>query len=473
MTRRRAREAAFALIILSAFLTGPTTAWSQSDAGDETVFAPFASQVRLAISDPRVRITWNDAGGIVTDYRIYRSTEPITTETLAAAEIVGTAEPGDEGFIDVPAAPGAYYYAVVAEDPSGNPYPVVIPGRNASYRAVEIENLATEAERAARVRDLDAAVVRAEGRSAIEITAVTSREGRTIAVYRSTDPITTEADLADASLVREVPSESPRLVDLPVPGVGYYYAAVDAGLLLAGGLEITPGANATVEPTEIPLDTARATPRDEAPATGASPTDRPQPEPDAGTQADEPPPAAETPVSEPPAKADLEVVFEPEVAAGRGVPLPFLQLQSQLASGRRLGDPRILIPERSQLRPEAEAAVESLLTRLEPQRRAEPGVTILQDDRLPEPEGAEYTLRTILDGPFRRMAWESALEQIRNYLTLPLTPELEARAHFYRAQAYYFLGERQRAVLEFLLARDLYYVEVEAWLERILGDGGA
>ncbi|MFW5814483.1 MAG: tetratricopeptide repeat protein, partial [Spirochaetota bacterium] len=192
--------------------------------------------------------------------------------------------------------------------------------------------------------------------------------------------------------------------------------------------------------------------------------------------ADEPTPEREAtatePPAEPPAEADLEVVFSPEVAPGRGVPLPFLQLQSQLATGRRLSDPRILIPERSTLGPEAEAAVESLLARMTPESPVQSGATILPDDRLPEPEGAEYTLRTILDGPFRRMAWESALEQFRNYFTLPLTPELEARAHFYRAQIYYFLGQEQRAVLEFLLARDTYYVEVEAWLDRILGHGG-
>lgn len=470
MPGRSGRSAAACLLLLATLLVAPATSWSQSEPGAETVFAPFVSRVRLAISDPRVRITWNDAEQIVTSYRVYRSTEPITTGTLGDAELVGTAEPGDEGFIDVPPAPGDYYYAVVAENPAGDPYPVIIPGRNASYRAVAIENVATEAERAARVRDLDATVVRTEGRSAIEITAVASREGRTIAVYRSTEPIETEAGLADASLVREVPSESPRLVDLPVPGVGYYYAAVDARLLLAGGLEIAPGENATVEPTEIPLDVARA-----AGVATDGPAADARPEPTEQPPADEPTPEREAPAqaAELPAEADLEVVFTPEVAPGRGVPLPFLQLQSQLATGRRLSDPRILIPERSALRPQAEAAVESLLARMTPEAPAQSGPTILPDDRLPEPEGAEYTLRTILDGPFRRMAWESALEHFRNYFTLPLTPEFEARAHFYRAQIYYFLGQEQRAVLEFLLARDAYYVEVEAWLDRILGNGGA
>lgn len=467
MPGRRGRAVVLHLVLLTALVLVPTIVWSQADAGGEVVFAPFASQLRLAISDPRVRITWNDAADIVTDYRIYRSTEPITTESLGDAELVGTAGPDDEGFIDVPPDPGAYYYAVVAENPAGDPYPVIIPGRNASYRAVEIENLATEAERAARVRGLNAAVVRAEGRSLIEVTAVASREGRTVAVYRSTEPIATEADLADASLVREVPSESPRLLDLPVPGVGYYYAAVDAGLLLAGGLEITPGENATVEPAEIPLATTRDEP---------APSARPAPSSDpAGEQPSTPTSAREleTAPGEIRPEADLEVVFEPEAIVGRGVPLPFLQLQSQLATGLRLADPRILIPERSQLRPAAEAALESLLARIEPEPSTEHGPTFLPDDRLPDPEGAEYTLRTILDGPFRRMAWESALEQIRNFLTLPLTPELEARAHYYRAQIYYFLGDEQRAVLEFLLARDAYYVEVETWLGRILGDGGA
>ena len=42
--------------------------------------------------------------------------------------------------------------------------------------------------------------------------------------------------------------------------------------------------------------------------------------------------------------------------------------------------------------------------------------------------------------------------------------DVEARAHFYLAQAYYFQAKYKIAFLEFLLARDLYYTDVQPWL---------
>src|SRR6056297_241984 len=204
---------------------------AQSGEAEDAPFAPFVSRLRLSIRDPQVRVTWEDAADILTDYRVYRSREPITNETLSEATFIASVAPGEEAYIDIPPTPGGYHYAVLAESPAGNPYRVVIPGRNASFRAVVIENVATEAERAARVERIDAVVVDTEGRRAIELTAVADREGRSLAVYRATTRIDDVADLANASLVREIDSAEARLIDLPVPGVAYYYAAVDSALL--------------------------------------------------------------------------------------------------------------------------------------------------------------------------------------------------------------------------------------------------
>ncbi len=418
-------------------LVSAATVSAQSSGAEDAPFAPFVSRLRLSIRDPQIRVTWEDAADIVAEYRVYRSREPITNETLSEATFIATVGPGEEAYIDIPPAPGGYHYAVLAESPAGNPYRVVIPGRNASFREVVIENVATEAERAARVERIDAIVVETEGRRAIELTAVADREGRTLAVYRATTPIDDVTDLADAAFVREVDSAEARLIDLPVPGVAYYYATVDSALLLAGGAEIVMGENATAAPVEIPLRIA------------------------AGPTASRPP-ARETPADAP--------LFSPPATTARGLPVPFLQLQNRLATGRRLQDPRIMIPDTKPLREETERTVDSLLSGLGPRTTPGTSLTVLDEDRIPDPEGAEYTLRTILDGPFARRAWEEAIGQLDNFFSLPLTPELEARAYFYRGQAFHFLGERQRAVLELLLARDYYYVESDAWLDRILGN---
>jgi hypothetical protein len=461
MHHRRERSltgSLLAIVIVLCLLPAAETGAQTEERADE-VFAPFVSRLRLAIRDPQVRITWEDSPDLITTYRVYRSTEPITNESFPQAELVATVEPGEEAFIDIPPEPGDYYYSVLAERPSGTPYRIVIPGRNASFRAVAIENIATEAERAARIVRIDAALVRAQGQPAIEVTAVADRDGRTIAIYRSTDPLDNPSDLENASLVREVPSGAIRVIDLPVPGVPYYYAAVDSGLLLAGNATVAPGENATAAPTEIPLRTAAAP---ETAATEPPSAVRPRP-------SQQPQPA------EPATRPDSERGRQPEPSVSaapfsgqRRTPLPFLKLDSDLVTGRRLGDTRIVVPRRAELPPEAEADIAALTARVSERPSPDLSPSILPPDQLPDPEGAEYTLRTVLDGPFARMAWESVVEQLDNFLSLPLTSDLEARAHFYRAQAYYFMGDRPRAILEFLLARDRYYVRVQEWLRGVL-----
>ena len=449
--RRETHVRRILTVLLLTVLLGLRGEAQETDA--ETPQAPLVSRIRLSVRDPQIRISWEEPGKPVEEYRVYRAGQPITGLSLHEALQVGTVRAGERAHIDTPAKPGTYYYAVVAVDPDGAAYEIIVADRNATYRPVTITSTATQAERAARVERIEWTLATMDGRTVIEIRVVADREGRSIAVYRSTSPLASLRDLEQkAALVREVDSGTAFLTDLPVPGVEYYYAALDTELLLAGGGTIRPGENATTDPAEIPLEVHAQTP---------GPL---QPGPPRAT---EPAEAVEPAMTGPPAAE----AAEPERAAAapvRPLPLPLLHLESRLSTGRRLHDPRILIPQRASVDRETEQSVSTLLERMGERRRERPAPTVLPEDRLPDPRGAEYTLRTILDGPFRRWAWEEAIVQLGNYFTLPLTPDLAARAHFYRAQAYYFTGERQRAILEFLLARDHYYVEVRAWLDHLL-----
>ena len=111
-----------------------------------------------------------------------------------------------------------------------------------------------------------------------------------------------------------------------------------------------------------------------------------------------------------------------------------------------------------------------MLGRLTPRSPESLRPEVLPEDMLPSPRGAEFTLRTILDGPFTNLAWEDALLQLNNFLSLPLSSDIRSRALFYRAQCFFFTGESERAFVEFLLARDMHFAEVEGWLDVILSD---
>jgi hypothetical protein len=399
----------------------------------EPAFAPFVSRFRLAIADPQVLITWEPAPGTVDGYAIYRDSEEITTERLDEAELVDAVGPDAESYVDIPPEPGSYHYAVVVLTASGAPIRFVIPGRNASFRPVEITETATDLQRSADIERFSAEI---EDPRTIAISLSSDKPGRTIAVYRSTRPITTFESLADATLFREVTSQTREVLDFPVPGVEYYYAAVDTARILAGEVAFEPGVNATGEAISLPLD--------DAPTVTVETEDEQDPE-----EIEDLTTAAARPVV-------------------RAMPLPFLQLQNRLTSETALEDPRLGLSERRDVSDATLASVERLLEDVTVGSVPPPGPAILPEDTAPEPTGAEYTLRTILDGPFARLAWEEALDQLERFFDLPLNPELEARAHYYRAQLKHYLGQRQSAILEFLLARDRYYVETEQWIAHIL-----
>lgn len=62
-----------------------------------------------------VRVTWMDVDDTSVTYRVYRHTDPITSETvLSKAKLLGQVRPGVQQYADTLEDPGKYYYAVTA-----------------------------------------------------------------------------------------------------------------------------------------------------------------------------------------------------------------------------------------------------------------------------------------------------------------------------------------------------------------------
>jgi len=489
---------------------------SQDDVDATEVFAPFVSRLRVSVRDPQVRLTWRDSEDVSGPYLIYRHTEPISNSTITDATFVGSVDGGVQSFIDSPDYVGEYYYAVLAEMEDQVPYPIFIPGRNTTYNAVAIENTETVPERSAVATAISTEVTQIGDQPAIRIVFEADKDDRHMLVYRSTEPFESLDDIRDASMVRETASDSGNVIDMPVPGVAYYYAVADTEAILGGVVTFIPGENTTAEPTEIPLvvgeaPVSEAVAEAEAPAetaTGEPGTTEPEVAEESATsqepaEAEEEPGAAEEPgtaetevaeeaepeepgivvvapqeslrpistTRELPQMPELPSEVEPvlETHPSRPVPLPFLALQTEVATGAQLEPLNTGIPSRAvALSQQAQASLTELMESLEPLPPLTVYPAVLDDDRLPDPQGAEAVLRDIVRGAFAEREWQEAIDALDDYFSLPLTPELQARGHFYRAQAHYFLGEQQSAFAEFLLARDFYYVEVSPWVDLIL-----
>lgn len=393
---------------------------AQPPAEEQEAMSPFVSGLRVAIRDPRVRLTWREEHDNVALHRIYRAGEEIREENFAEAKLVGTVDAGTETFVDVPSEEGSYYYAVLAETNDGELRKVFLPFRNKTTQAAEISAVADRVEPPAEVISISA-----ERRGdEILLRFQANRPNRNLAIFRSTKEVASLDDLAVATRIDIVESDRRSYTDFPVPGISYFYGAFDTEAVAEGEISFDAGRNVSSQPVRIPIDVAtmsRTIPEEQLP---------------------------------------------------RRRPLPFLMIDETLREGRSLArSPLRLTAARQELSEETASAVEAALGPLRsPADQAPPKSVILPEERLTDAKGPRFTLKTIAEGPFAAGRWQEAARLLENMLTISLPEDVEARVHFYLGQARYFSGDTQRAFLEFVLAREVYFLETKPWIDRVILD---
>ncbi len=420
------RRSAFLMVgtcILVGFTFLGVPAGAQEAARDDTnqeVFAPFVSRLRVAVRDPQIRLTWRDSTDLTDgSYRVYRHSREITAETIDDAELVAEIQPGVETYLDTPDQEGSYYYAVLAAEPDGRTYPILVPFRNKTLRPVEVTRMATEEELAAEI-----AGIRAQAQdSSIVVVFDPSRNERTLSVYRSTEPFESLDSVSDATLLDEIDSTNRRFIDYPVPGVDYYYGVFDRVLIERDSVEVTTGGNVLAEPVRIALE--------------SQPVTR---------------------ISIPP-------------ATKRRAPLPILRITTGIQSGEPLSTPDV--PRPGTARPLAsttESAIEELLSRTPPAEEFLPEPRILPLERSGEGTGVAQTLSRVITGEFSDQNYDRAAELLETILQISMSAEQERRIRFYLGQALYFEDQNERAFMQFLMASESeeLYTETRPWIDGIL-----
>ncbi len=418
--------------------------------------APFVSRLRAAAGQSSVQLSWRTVPGFAGTYRIYRHTKEIDEVSFPSAVQVASVGAEVSAYEDFPPAPGSYYYAVLMDD--GKLSVLLVPFRNRTSSAVQLASTAPEPERAARITGLAAEL----SGDAVRLRFQSSRSDRDLLLFRSLQPMRSGADLNLSPFSLE--AGTTRYDDYPIPGLDYYYALVDAGLFKLGQAELSAGQNSTLQPVRVPLEAGRLG----LPPAAAG--EIPPPAADGRTQelapvlrpgtvkaevpARAPAPAARQPSSAPPSE---QILMTP-----RSAPLPYLDLDA----GRGLPSP--LLPAARRLGPVARHAVDAVLREAPPLAVPRLRALVLPEDQGTGsgPEGAGLGVlvaEQLLTGNLAE-----AEKRLQTFLTVPRTETVAARARFYLGQTFYLQGKPERAVLELLLARPLYYAAVQPWLENCL-----
>ena len=405
MTGERTRAAAVALLLFSSFL-----AFAQDEA--ELPF-PFVSLLKAESAGFQVKLSWRDSPDKVAKYTVYRYDQEITASNLALAQTLGQVDPGVLYFIDTPPDNKGYFYAVLAQDSAGKLFSALIPFRNKTLAAVAVTTPATEEQLAAHISAIHAAPT--QGGDSIEVSFDCTSATRDLLIFRSTAPVKDAEDLLRSASATQLDAGTTKTLIPALPGVDYWFTVLDAGLYRLGRVAVTAGANSTVGPVQIPLS--------------------------ASTSA-----------------------LAPSSITRRTLPLPSLDITYGIRTGTPLpGTPFPGLPPLQPVSAETQKALSILLAAVPEPAPQQMSRVVLPAEATPSPDRDEALLQGIIKGPFSTGDAAATETQLLDFLSLIRPADMQARAHFYLGQTYFFSNQPREALLEFLLADDSYYHEAERW----------
>ncbi len=377
----------------------------------------YVDRIRAGVRGPEVRVTWRDPEAALSELLVYRSDRAFALPPSDSEGLVARVEPGVEEYIDVLAQPGEYYYAVLGRDSAGEVQNQLFEFRNVLSSGVTVSEGADLALLAAQVSALRSRV----DEDAITLEFTSDRLERRLAVYRFAGSADPGAAIAGASPLATVAGTTGAFSDRSaIPGVPYRYVVIDAELVERGEFSLEAGTNLTADTAMLPIGEQLG--RRIGGAAGQTDRTRPLPLLTRGA-------------------FGLD-------AAGSDLPAPQ--------------------DEGSQLAPPVEAAIRSLLGGISSRSKSLQPVILPLDERAPETVGFDLALFTVLQTEFQAGNWDGAVTQLENLLLQPLDAALRARVYYYLGQALYFRGDRNDAVVSFILARDRLYRETAPWLDAIL-----
>lgn len=386
----------------------PLLLWSQ-----ETKEIPYVSRLKAEIKESQILLTWKPDANAEAKLMIYSHTEKISKDNIDSALHIGTVDNSISTYLLAPETLNPNYYGVFYESQEGKPHKLFINFRNITNKSYKVTSLFTPEDLATEITEIRTEIMG----DMVQLSFKSTKTDRELLLYRATAPFQTDDDLLTASSPITIEKNTTVYKDYPIPGIDYYYALLDAELVKIGKVEIKPGKNTTPRGVVIPLPKG--------------------------------------------------AVSTKKYETKRSLPLPLLSLTFGIESGSALaGTATLNLPLEKPISPETEQKITNLLSRVTLDKPQKMTVTILGIDQVQNLLGEELALQKIINSRFTNEGDlnEGAVE-LKNFLRIKHSTTVEARGRFYLAQSYYFSELYKEAFMEFLLASESYYTEVQPWIE--------
>lgn len=384
--------------------------WGQDVASPEPNL--YVSRLKAVVDGSRITLTWRDKKDVSGVNLIYRYVEKINKNNYSAAELIGRVNQGVQTYEDYPPSKDNYYYSVLIQDDTGLIHTVFISFRNVTNIGVAVERLVTEEDLAATITEIETAV----SDDSVVVSFSVDRTDRDLLIFRSNAPLSAADELLEAVSPVTVEGSVRQYRDFPIPGIDYYYAVVDAGLFRVGNAYISPEDNSTTTPISIPVD--------------------------------------------------VERIGLPELTSVRPIPLPFLQISSGVESGNRLiPSLPFAFPEKKSVAPATVKAIARIVDKISLPQPPPSELSILPPEKEKIVGDEKFTLQMIVQQSLMNNKLKETERLLLEFMNLHHPANVEARAHFYLGQVYYFQSKVREALMQFLQVRDHYIKEVRPWID--------
>lgn len=136
------------------------------------------------------------------------------------------------------------------------------------------------------------------------------------------------------------------------------------------------------------------------------------------------------------------------------IPLPYLNMLAR--------------PEETKKTLDDETLKVAASFRAAPTKQASKPLYVFPEDKETTGSGEQYLLAQIINSSFISNDWDTAEEELKQFLKVNRSVEITRRANFYLGQVFYYQGYYRESLNSFIIAENAFPAKTKQWIQAVL-----
>lgn len=405
------------IILLAGLLVVGLAVLAQTSTSDAVVYAPYPTNIRIGFQDSTIIITWQDSPDHSGTYNIYRSLQLPTVSNYKQAELLGFVASGVQKFSYTVTDNSPYYYFILPVTTQKQVIEIFIPLQNYTLIPVKVDAVVqtTPTQVSTSLVDIFSKFRVSQTEKSVTIQCTVSNYVGKVFLYRSQKPFLTALNLLEAVQVKAVEINAPkstyeiRVEDNPFPGIQYYWCIVTESEIGSMKIAFVDGKNTSNSAITLPFS------------------------------------------------AQNNVSFN----TPRYAPLPILQSVNIFLPSQRIESYAFSETSQKNISFIYKQYMSTAIVKV-------PEVRYVHQKLTQDAYNDVITLAKIAENYFPAKQYAKIVEEITKFIAIPRSNTIKACALFYRAQAHTLLGKYRDALLDAVVAYEVFPQEADIWISYLV-----